>query len=464
MILKTELYDHQKKAVEKLINLKVGALYMEMGTGKTRTAMELIKHRLDCGKINKAIWLCPYSVKNNLKEDLLKHTDNIDFIEIYGIESLSSSLKLNCKLLNIVKDDKVFLIVDESNLVKNHYANRTIAITRLSQYCAYKLILNGTPISKSEKDLYSQWKILDWRILGYQSFWSFAANHLEYDQYKKGRIVRCLNTDYLTKKIAPYSYQIRKSECLDLPYKTYSTRYFDMTEDQMQEYENAKMCFLALVDEFDSAGIYRLFTALQLVVSGNEVFGGYKKPITHKPLFKNIKDNPRIQALTNIIENIDGKIIIWCKFTQEIKDIEKILIEEYGEEQVCTFFGEMNTKKRNLNKEKFKNSARFFIANKTCAGYGLNLQFCSNMIYYSNDFNWATRAQSEDRVHRIGQENNVHIVDLCAYDTIDKRILKSLGNKENLSDSFKSLLDKYKDNKKLSDWIDGKELKDAESI
>ena len=96
----------------------------------------------------------------------------------------------------------------ESNLIKNPKAKRTENITRLGEYCRYRLILNGTPITKTEADLYSQWYFLDWRVLGYKSFWSFAANHLEYDD--AGRIIRSLNTDYLTKKMAPYSYQVKK--------------------------------------------------------------------------------------------------------------------------------------------------------------------------------------------------------------------------------------------------------------
>ena len=99
--------------------------------------------------------------------------------------------------------------------------------------------------------------------------------------------------------------------------------------------------------------------------------------------------------------------------------------------------------------------AKFLIANKSCGGYGLNLQFCHNMIYYNNDFNWATRAQSEDRIHRIGQEHTVYITDICADCKIDERILDNLMNKENLADSFKAELKNKRD---ISAWIDGKEL------
>ena len=90
--LTTEMYPYQKEAVEKLLPLRIGALYMEMGTGKTRTALEIIQKRLERGKISKVLWLCPCSVMKNLEADLDKHaTDWRDLITISGIESLSNS-------------------------------------------------------------------------------------------------------------------------------------------------------------------------------------------------------------------------------------------------------------------------------------------------------------------------------------------------------------------------------------
>lgn len=444
MTLKTDLYEHQKHAVEKLQRIKVGALYMEMGTGKTRTALELVKQRLDAGKVDKVLWLCPCSVKENLRRDLLKHTDNIDNITIYGIQTLSSSIKANIELLNLVQNYKTYLIVDESNLIKNHRAQRTINIERLAGYCRYKLILNGTPISRCEKDLFSQWYILDWRILGYRSFWSFAANHIEYDDRIRGKIIRCLNIDYLVRKIAPYTYQVKKSECLDLPPKSYETAYYNLTRAQDIHYQEIADELMFDVDEFEPHTIYRLFAGLQNVISGLRV--EVKKRLENKPFFKIPLDNPRIQRLLELID-IDEKVIIFCKYTQEIKDICKILNDKYGEEIAVPYYGELNQKKRQENIDKFKDKSQFLVANKTCAGYGLNLQFCNYIIYYNNDWDYATRSQSEDRVHRIGQENNVHIVDICAAYTLDEQVLKCLHRKEGLVESFKSEIEALKDNK-----------------
>jgi len=420
-----------------------------MGTGKTRTALELIKDRLDKGKVNHVLWLCPCSVKENLKRDIKKHCEgDLSMFTICGIETLSSSIRANSILLRLVQERKVYLIVDESNLVKNHMAQRTKNIIRLSEFCQYKLILNGTPISRNEKDLFSQWYILDWRILGYRSFWSFAGNHLEYDPNIPGKINRCLNTDYLVRKIAPYTYQVRKEECLDLPNKSYKTVYYELDEMQDWHYQEIADTLLFEVDELEPETIYRLFSGLQSVISGFKVTRT-ERPMKREPFFKTPYDNPRIKTLLEVLDGVDQKVIIFCKYTDEIETITAILNKKYGEGKAVPFYGELNQKKRQKNIDVFRNGAQFLVANKVCAGYGLNLQFCSYVVYYSNDWDFATRAQSEDRVHRIGQDKNVHIIDLCASYTLDERILKCLWKKENLVDSFKSEIEKQKDNKQL---------------
>lgn len=457
MVLKTSPYAHQKKAVEKLSKIKVGALYMEMGTGKTRTALELIAQRINKGRVNHVLWLCPCSVRPTIRDELKKHVDgDTSHFSIYGIESLSSSDRLYMKLLQLAQRYNLYLIVDESNLVKNPRAIRTQRITETAKSCEYKMILNGTPISRNEADLFAQWYILDWRILGYQSYWSFAANHLEYDEKIPGRIRRVLEVDYLVSKIAPYTYQVKKSECLDIPKKTYSARGFGMTGKQREHYDNVLDEYLMFLDELKPETLYKLFTALQHVTAGRKVLTEPHQRMKTEPLFKDPSHNPRMERLMGTLERIDEhKVIIWCRYTHEIKDVCDQLRKKYGEESVVEFHGLISKKKREINAEKFAKEAKFFVANKTCAGYGLNLQFCSYMIFYSNDWDWATRSQSEDRAHRMGQTKNVHIVDIYAYNTIDERIMDCLGRKENLVEWFKKEIERQKD---IKGWLGGENI------
>lgn len=422
MKLNNKLLPYQKEAVEKLIKLKVGALFMEQGTGKSITALEISRRRYEAGKIDAVIWLCPCSAKENIKIEIIKQCppELSKLFIICGIETLSTSIRANTFLLRYTKRCRCFIIIDETLLVKNPRAYRTMHISRIARQCLYRMILNGTPISKSEADLYSQFRLLDWRILGYRSFWSFAANHIEYDQF--GNIRRALNVDYLAEKIKPYTYQVKKADCVQLPEKFYATKGFLLSEAQEKEYDRvAEKLFLG-VDEYRPAMLYRLFSGLQAVISGKKIAFVNEYHFETEEMFGTPTDNPRISLLLDILPK--EKTIIFCRYTSEIEQICSIL------EGAVRFDGTVPMAKRNEVLKKFEKEAMYLVANKNCAGYSLNLQFCHNIINYSHDWELGKRLQSEDRVHRIGQEHPVNIIDICAYNTIDEQILRCLSRKE----------------------------------
>ena len=455
MNLVTKLLPHQEEAYNKLKGIRVGALFMEQGTGKTRTALELARKRLVSRRADVVLWLCPCSVKRNLRDDLAFHCGEFpDEVIVRGIESLSSSDRLYLQLLRLVEEHKVFLIVDESALTKNPHAIRTERIVQLAQKCPFRLILNGTPISRNEADLFAQFYILDWRILGYQSYYSFAANHLEYKTIKlpngkeivdHSRISRVLNIDYLTEKVAPYTYQVKKVDCLVLPKKIYYGEPFYMTDFQESEYADVEMRYLEAVDEIKSETIYKLFSACQHVASGRHVLSGPGEKMRTAPMFEDPMGNPRVKALLGIIEGLgEEKAIIFCKYQHEVNDILSVL------PGAVEFTGHVSQKKRQENRELFRTSKQFLVANKSCGAFGLNLQFCHNVIFYNNDFNLATRLQAEDRVHRLGQDSEVQIWDVECRDSIDGFIMDCLIRKENMAEAFKRLIKEEQEEGK--DW------------
>lgn len=437
--LKNSLLPHQQAAVDKLIKFKVGALFMEQGTGKTITTLEIARIRLESRKIDSVIWLCPCSAKGNIKREIIKHCPDeiLNVFTICGIETLSSSIRAVSYLLNLSSNKRCFLIVDESLLIKNPRAYRTENILKIGKKCVYRMILNGTPVSRNEADLFSQFFLLDWRILGYKSYWSFAANHLEYDEY--GKLRNVLNAERMAEKIAPYTYQVKKDDCIKLPSKNYSTYHFYLTDEQEKEYSRVAEILIMQVSEWRSDTVYRLFSGLQAVISGKKLIFNEKR--THfdtVEMFKNPIDNPRFERLMDILPEGE-KAIVFCRYESEIKQLCDILPD------AVRFDGEISLKNREKALKEFSEEKKYLIANRNCAGYSLNLQFCHNIIYMSNDWDLGTRLQSEDRVHRIGQEKEVEIIDLCAANTIDEQILKCLWRKEGLLDSIKREVDKNTD-------------------
>lgn len=268
-----------------------------------------------------------------------------------------------------------------------------------------------------------------------------------------------INTDYLTKKTALYSYQVNKKEVLDLPEKTYGTSYFNITQQQDDNYINYYSGILNRYgSELGDLDVYQLFAGLQMITSGYYVELNKENKIIKTNAFDDFKNNPRFTELISVISKIpdNEKVIIFCEFTDEVLNISKLLNEIFGRNTALPYYGILNEKDRNEQLEKFEKTSRFLVANKDCAGYSLNLQFCNYVIYYNNDWDYGTRAQSEDRVHRIGQKNDVTYIDIVAADTIDESIINCLLKKENLANNINKNLNKYNKQNQIADIIKGR--------
>ncbi len=214
--LTTELLPHQVDAVTKLRGSALNALFMEQGTGKSRTVIELANIRSE--KIDNVVWFAPVSLKATVHGEILKHTDCTES-EVYvfndktdedtipldrmwyvvGIESMSSSARMIFAVQKIITENSM-VILDESTYVKGHRSKRSERITLFAKKTQYRMILTGTPITQGVQDLFAQFRFLSPKILGYASFYSFAANHLEYSDKYPGLIVRAHNVEDLAEK------------------------------------------------------------------------------------------------------------------------------------------------------------------------------------------------------------------------------------------------------------------------
>ena len=465
--LKTNLFKHQKQAYDKVKKLKACALFMDMGTGKTRTALEIIQDKLNKGKITKVFWLCPCSAKKNLMDDIKKHSIfSVSFIErikneficIIGNETISQSDKYFVKLTNLVKQyPHSMIILDESHMFKNPFATRTMRILKLSDKVSNRMILTGTPVTQGIWDLFSQFYFLHPGILGYNSFYSFAANHLEYSEKYKGMIVATHNTDYITKKINPYVYQITKKECLDLPQKTYTNRYFSFDDNQRSVYNAIKCYFVDKIsfEEFNGEYILKMLNYLYRVSSGYidlEIeeeyydFEGNKK--TKTTTFKHKNYDRAIETVEQLKLVPEGaKTIIWHRFNSDLELLQYALDKE--DIKYLYINGKMKIKERDKAIQLFKttNDINTLVVNINVGNMGLNLQESNYMIYYNSTFDYAKRSQSEDRIYRIGQNKNCHIIDILSYSGIDEMIEDSIANKSSLIRQIRQQINEIKDDK-----------------
>jgi|TARA_R110000744_G_scaffold6177_5_gene21688 SNF2 family DNA or RNA helicase len=468
---KTTPYEHQKTALEKSWTKENYAFFMEMGTGKTKVAIDNIGLLRIHEGITGVLIIAPKSVYTVWAYDEIKKhmSPDIDYsIYIWNVDKpkrLKEAYKVNKDLtifcmnvealsttrgykgaIEFLTKHKGMTIIDESTTIKNHKAIRTKNVLKLSGYSHYKRILTGSPITKSPLDLYTQCGFLSESLLGYSSYYTFrnrycVTHRLDLGGGKYTEIPKYyVHLEELEEKLKTFSYRVTKDECLDLPPKQYAKRYVEMNEDQERVYRSLKQSAIAVIEDETVSYNNKLTEIIKLHQVGN----GFVK--TNDSELKEFK-NPKLHALSDLIEESNGKMIIWANYIYNIENIIKFLQDKYGRISVVANYGAIDSKKRTIAMKRFQEDpeCRFFVGNPTTGGFGLTLTAATNVVYFSNNFNYEVRRQSEDRAHRSGQTKTVLYTDIICKNTLDERILSSLSTKDKLAtttmgDEFKEWL------------------------
>tara|TARA_R110002020_G_scaffold213289_3_gene420015 strand:- start:3663 stop:5108 length:1446 start_codon:yes stop_codon:yes gene_type:complete len=471
---KTEPYDHQRVALGASWDKKEFAYFMEMGTGKSKVLIDNIAILYDKGFIDSALILAPKGVYKNWVEleipkhlpdhiykkivawspnpnkkeqqqliDLFNPTEDLTFF-VVNIEALSTKRGVSF-VDKFLTSHNSLMAIDESTTIKNISAARTKSAIKLSNLAKYKRILTGSPITKSPLDLYSQCAFLDEELLGFTSFYTYK-NHFAIIQKRSiathsfQQIVGYRNLDELKGILKNFSYRVLKKDCIDLPPKIYTKRTVELTEHQKRIYKELKNYAMAELGEMETVTTSSVITQILRL---QQVLCGFTRSDTGEII--EIPSN-RIKELLSILEEIEGKCIIWANYQFDIRSLEKTIQKAYGPESVATYYGETPSDKRQQIITKFQDEdspLRFFIGQPRTGGFGLTLTAANTVVYYSNSYDLEIRLQSEDRAHRIGQENKVTYIDLCAPKTIDEKIIKSLRSKINIATQI--LGENYKD-------------------
>lgn len=417
------LHPSQLEAIEKLKQLRVGALYISRQNGKLRTVLSLVRFRLRTQRIHGVIWLCTGRKKDLIQEGVLLHAPGeARQIHIYGTESLSHNLSLFLELMRLSASARMMLVIDNGLLIKNANALRTQRVIALSQQCPYRLLISDVPFSRHMADMFPQWYALDWRILGYRTYWGFSLNHLSGPNGIR-------NADYLARAIEPYCVQISREDVQPRAGRKEYVWKFPLPPEGMAEYQAVMQRFLhnAL---YSSSGVYRLLQACHHVACGQRIVQDF--PLTTTPLYPDAANDPRMNALLEVIENFPNQhILILCRHGYEFDRVCETLMRKYGPYSVWKYPEQNGMQYR---------SARFCVMNVfTEERENARLQ-ADVMIYYSNDWNWQKRAEKEAQCQNALGDGTLTVVSLVAAGTLDIQILRSLWKKERLVSVLRSEL------------------------
>ena len=460
---KTEPYEHQLTALGASHNRENFALFMEMGTGKSKVLIDNIAMLYDKGKINAALIVAPKGVYHNwerqelpihmpahvlyqiitwspvetkkqqatLKKLFIHDEDLVIFLMNIEAFSTKKGMRIAEKFLLA---HSALMAIDESTTIKSPTASRTKSVLKLRVLAKYRRILTGAPVTKSPLDLYTQCFFLDPDLLDFSSYYTFKNRYAIMVDRNVGthsfkHIMGYQRLDELNGKLNDFSYRVLKEDCLDLPEKVYMKRMITLTPEQKRMYGEMKKFALSELEgkKITATSVLAQLVRLHQITCGHLTLDDGD--------IRTLKNN-RIKELLDILEEMDGKIIIWAVYRHDIKEITNVLSERYGANAVESFFGDTLDRDRQDIIDRFQDresDLRFFVGNPKTGGYGLTLTASHTVIYYSNSYDLETRLQSEDRAHRISQDKKVTYIDLITEGTVDELIVKNLRGKINLA-------------------------------
>ena len=387
----------QSKAKSHLYDWRVGALFMEAGTGKTRVAVE-IANETPCDLI---VWFGPLqTLRRNLQMtsviDEINKWGGFKAPVVYtGVESIQNSDRIYLNTYEqIDKAQNPMIIVDESLKIKNAEAKRTKRLMELSKMSTYKLILNGTPITRNLLDLKPQMDFLSPMILN-MSDAEFKNTFCEYTTvtkffggrkgYTKEFITGYENIDYLYSLIRHYVY-----ECdLTLSVKQlYNDICYQLSEEHEAEYTRLKEKYLD--DEM-------------LQWKNNNIFLEMTQKMQHA--YSCTED--KFEKLEALFKEIDPeRTIIYCKYIDSRIECEK----RFPKATVLSY------QKQSL---------------------GLNLQHLCNTVYFDKNWDYALRVQSGRRTFRTGQEYDCRYWDMTGNVGLERLIDANISKKTSMAEYFK---------------------------
>ena len=384
------LTQQQQAAIEHLNEWRVGALFMEPGTGKTRAAMTLINSTpaTDC------FWVGPLRTFPAVQAEMAKWGGMKMPTSCWGVESIGQSDRIYMRLVNEVEQSRVpFIIVDESLKIKNADAKRTRRLLELSKRAEWKLVLNGTPVSKNLLDMWPQMEFLSPKILGMSlaqfknTFckWTKVTKRIGARSYSKEFITGMENVDYLHSLIRHYVY-----ECdlrLQIAQKWHTVPY-SITPESREAYTAIKEDYLSDETlEWKNNNIFlAMTTAMQMAYA---------------------TDEGKMEALRR-------------------------LMGELPEEQTIIFY--RYVKSQEACRKAFPRCAVLSMQKESL---GLNLQQYSRMVFFDKVWDYALILQASRRTFRTGQEQDCHYYELTGNVGLEHMIDQNIKKKVSMSEYLK---------------------------
>lgn len=447
--IKTKLYDYQYEVFNETMNFDKYLLLLEQGTGKTISAISVALKRRELNQIKHCLVICCVNgLKYNWEDEIYKHTsmpctilgnrqnkkgvwqtgstkDKLEDLEelneffiITNIESLrSKEIKERLKKL-MDKGEINMIICDEIHKASNPASQQGKALLLLAKHVNYFLGLTGTVLTNSALDAYTPLKVVGGEIANYTQF---KARYCVMGGFGGYSVVSYKNMGELQQKLNKCSIRLTKEECLDLPEKVHITEYVEMGAEQKKIYSQV---MLALMEDIDKISVSP--DPLSLMIRARQATA------STAILSSTVNKSAKIDRLKELLEEIEGKVVIFTNWTK----VTDVLEKELSNYKYAIITGQV--KDREAQRKKFieDKECKILIGTIGACGTGYTFTCANTVIFMDEPMTSANKAQSEDRLHRIGQKNSVSVITLICKHTIDERIHKLVEKKRVLSDTI----------------------------
>lgn len=491
---KTKPFKHQFKEWKLSRSALIRAILWEQGTGKSKLVVDTLAWLWYTKEVNAMVVVAPNGVQRNwVTDEIPTHLPDDIPVRTHIYESKKAGAKYHQRALaqtkafkglavlvisynafttergaaavwEFLRDRECLYVLDESHRIKGSDGKgvRAERIVKSGNFCKYKRILTGTPISVGPFDLWMQISFLDPYFFKERSLASFLAFKHYFGIWRQGLrsviskkdgkekkvkfkfLVEYKNLGVLREMLGDISTRVRKADVLDLPPKVYSKRYFTMTKEQRRIYDAMKDEYMVEYND----GLITAPLSIVRLIRFQQIVSGFMGDDDGETVHEIIEGgNARLALLADTLEDVQGKVIIWAKYTHDIETIKEMLgdkaVTYHGQtddlaESIARFRGVRITKDLNgqvTGREAVPEAeqATYFVANQGMGSEGLTLTEAETVIYYSNSYKFIDRLQSEDRCHRIGTTNAVNYIDIVAEDSIDEGIIDNLLRKNGIS-------------------------------
>lgn len=410
---------HQLEALGLAYDEDSFAFFHEMGSGKSRTLLELWNLWFDGGAIDEGWIVCPNSIIGNWHDQIKLWSKHADKIKVYGILSLSAG-GLPAELVKR-SHKRLAVAVDESQRIKNSAAKRSRVMYEIGKHAKARTLLTGTPLTKGIEDLYSQFYFLDPKILGFKSFYAFRNRYCVMGGFDNKQIVSYQNLDELMKRIAPYVHVVK--DPVKLPPMAHEERIVQLSPEQKRLLQELKSQM-----KTEMAGTKLSVTnALAYYTRGAQILGGFF-PLEDGRMVP--VPNNKMSELVEIVEGTDKKIVIFTRFIPEAKLIEHAL-QRFG---ILRIGSDIEDIQDRVNRFQTDPSIQCFVSTYSMGSVGFTLTAGKVLVKYSGTFNFEEEVQSEKRIHRIGQDEGTLTIRIMAESKLDRAIKAIAERKQTMAD------------------------------